>query len=66
MYALVAASALAPAELRERGVEFEHYQHIGDGDLEGDLHIDGNMKMAWFKDPDGNIIAMVSEEHEEE
>jgi hypothetical protein len=23
---------------------------------EGDIHIAGDMKVAWFKDPDGNIL----------
>jgi hypothetical protein len=26
----------------------------------GDVHIGGDMKVAWFKDPDGNIHALVS------
>jgi hypothetical protein len=24
--------------------------------LEGDIHVSGDMKVAWFKDPDGNIL----------
>jgi hypothetical protein len=28
---------------------------------EGDVHIAGNMKVAWFRDPDGNILNIVSE-----
>jgi hypothetical protein len=27
---------------------------------EGDVHVAGNMKVAWFKDPDGNILNIVS------
>jgi len=27
---------------------------------EGDVHVGGSMKAAWFKDPDGNILALVS------
>jgi hypothetical protein len=27
----------------------------------GELHVAGSMKAAWFKDPDGNILALVSE-----
>ena len=27
---------------------------------EGDVHISGHMKIAWFKDPDGNILNIVS------
>ena len=24
--------------------------------LEGNIHVNGAMKMVWFKDPDGNIL----------
>ncbi len=27
---------------------------------QGDVHIGGDMKVAWFKDPDGNILNIVS------
>lgn len=27
--------------------------------LEGDVHVSGSLKNAWFKDPDGNILAIV-------
>jgi len=26
----------------------------------GDVHVAGNMKAAWFKDPDGNILGIAS------
>ncbi|KQZ29635.1 glyoxalase [Mesorhizobium sp. Root552] len=42
------------ATLKARGVGFEHYDGIGD--LKGDIHVSGDMKMVWFKDPDGNIL----------
>ena len=43
------------ADLKAKGVAFEHYP--GDGmRLEGDLHVAGEMKMLWLKDPDGNIL----------
>jgi len=35
--------------------EFEHYD-MPNATLEGDIHIMGPMKAAWFKDPDGNIL----------
>lgn len=38
--------------LRENGVTFEHYEMPGMR-LEGDVHVSGEMRMAWFKDPDG-------------
>jgi hypothetical protein len=25
---------------------------------DGDVHVGGHMKVAWFKDPDGNILAV--------
>jgi hypothetical protein len=28
---------------------------------EGDVHIGGNTKVAWFKDPDGNILNIASD-----
>jgi len=45
--------------LRAKGVAFEHYQMPG-LTLKGDIHEGGGMKAAWFKDPDGNIHALVS------
>jgi hypothetical protein len=27
---------------------------------QGDLHVTGTMKAAWFKDPDGNIFSLVT------
>lgn len=45
--------------LKDKGVAFEHYDLPG-LTLEGDLHVGGNMKVAWFKDPDGNILSLVS------
>jgi catechol 2,3-dioxygenase-like lactoylglutathione lyase family enzyme len=45
--------------LREKGVNFEHYDMPG-MTLKGDIHVADGMKAAWFKDPDGNIHALVS------
>jgi predicted enzyme related to lactoylglutathione lyase len=45
-------------ELASRGVRFEHYQ--GMGKLEGDVHVQDGRRVAWFKDPDGNIHALGS------
>lgn len=42
-------------ELKTKGISFEHYDMPG-MKREGDIHIGGNMKVAWFKDPDGNIL----------
>ncbi len=45
--------------LRSKGVTFEHYQMPG-LTLKGDIHEGDGMQAAWFKDPDGNIHALVS------
>jgi len=45
--------------LKGKGVTFEHYDMPG-MTREGDVHVGGNMKAAWFKDPDGNILALIS------
>lgn len=45
--------------LRNKGVAFEHYEMPG-LTLKGDIHEGQGMQAAWFKDPDGNIHALVS------
>jgi catechol-2,3-dioxygenase len=45
--------------LKKQGVVFEHYDMPGMR-REGDVHLNGHMKAAWFKDPDGNILNVVS------
>jgi hypothetical protein len=45
--------------LKSKGVKFEHYDMPG-MTRQGDVHIGGDMKVAWFKDPDGNILNLVS------
>ena len=45
--------------LKAKGITFEHYDLPGMR-REGDLHIAGHMKVAWFKDPDGNILNVVN------
>ncbi|NGP18448.1 VOC family protein [Devosia aurantiaca] len=39
--------------LREKGVRFEQYEGM---DFADGIHSSGGFKMAWFKDPDGNIF----------
>ena len=46
--------------LKAKGVTFEHYDFPG-MKREGDLHVTGNSRAAWFKDPDGNILAIVGQ-----
>jgi catechol 2,3-dioxygenase-like lactoylglutathione lyase family enzyme len=45
--------------LKAKGVEFEHYD-LPETRREGDLHISGDVTVAWFKDPDGNILSVVN------
>ena len=47
--------------LRERGVTFEHYDGMPEVKREGDVHIAGPMRIAWFKDPDGNILCLMNQ-----
>lgn len=51
----------AITELKAKGVTFEHYDSIPGATLEGDLHVMGELKAAWFKDPDGNILNIVNQ-----
>jgi catechol-2,3-dioxygenase len=41
--------------LQQKGVSFEHYDMEG-MKRDGDVHVFGQFKAAWFKDPDGNIL----------
>lgn len=45
-------------ELKGKGVTFEHYPDLPDTKIEGDIHVAGPQRLAWFKDPDGNIHAL--------
>lgn len=45
--------------LKSKGVKFEHYD-LPETSRKGDIHVSGNTKVAWFKDPDGNILNIVS------
>ncbi len=47
-------------DLRKRGVAFEHYDDLPDTTRTGDIHVYGDVKVAWFKDPDGNILSLVN------
>jgi catechol 2,3-dioxygenase-like lactoylglutathione lyase family enzyme len=48
-------------DLRDKGVVFEHYDDLPDTTREGDIHTIGEMRGVWFKDPDGNILAVVDQ-----
>jgi catechol 2,3-dioxygenase-like lactoylglutathione lyase family enzyme len=45
--------------LKAKGVTFEHYDMPG-VTRKADVHVCGNVMIAWFKDPDGNILNVVS------
>lgn len=45
--------------LKSKGVTFEHYDFPG-VKLEGDVHVMGGRRSAWFKDPEGNILGLAS------
>jgi hypothetical protein len=47
-------------DLRGKGVTFEHYD-LPDTTREGDIHVIGDMRGVWFKDPDENIIGLVNQ-----
>lgn len=47
------------ADLRGKGVRFEHYP-MDDATFEDGIHRAGHFRMAWFKDPDGNILHLNS------
>ncbi len=53
----------AVRQLKTKGVSFEHYRDMEGMTLQGDVHVarDGGkeMRVAWFKDPDGNILNLV-------
>lgn len=45
-------------DLKSKGVSFEQYDDLPGATREGDIHLMGDLKAAWFKDPDGNILAV--------
>ncbi len=47
------------ADLRSRGVKFEEYDSPGLKTSEGVAQL-GPYRVCWFKDPDGNILSIVS------
>ncbi len=49
-------------ELKARGVVFEDYEMPGERSAEGAITAMG-AKAAWFKDPEGNILAIIQDVH---
>lgn len=48
------------ADLKSKGITFESYDNIPGATKQGEVHIIGELKAAWFKDPDGNILNLVN------
>ncbi len=46
------------ADLRTKGVTFQRYD-FPDTDYVDGIHIAGDARMVWFKDPDGNVLHLV-------
>ena len=50
------------AELKKRGVKFEDYD-LPDMKKEGGIFTGGGAKAAWFKDSEGNILALIQDDN---
>lgn len=46
-------------DLKAKGISFEHYD-LPETTRKGDVHVSGKTQVAWFKDPDGNILSLVN------
>jgi catechol 2,3-dioxygenase-like lactoylglutathione lyase family enzyme len=47
-------------DLKTKGATFEHYDDLPETTRDGDVHVTGDFKAVWFKDPDGNILNLVN------
>ena len=45
-------------ELKAKGVKFEHYDDLPGLIRKDDVYRAGDLRVAWFKDPDGNILSV--------
>lgn len=45
-------------DLRKAGVTFERYGEFMQQDERGIWNAPGGAKIAWFKDPDGNVLSL--------
>lgn len=46
--------------LREKGVTFNTYQHVRQDELGIFTAAGGAVRVAWFKDPDGNVLSVTN------
>ena len=51
----------AVTQLTESGVKFERFQGLDQGDL-GIWTAPGGASVAWFRDPDGNLLSLTQED----
>ncbi len=51
----------AVEDLSQKGVRFEHYEGALKTDAKG-IHSEDGMDIAWFKDPAGNFLSVLSGE----
>jgi catechol 2,3-dioxygenase-like lactoylglutathione lyase family enzyme len=51
----------AMQHLSDQGVKFEIYKEEGFATDDRGVHEDEGMKIAWFKDPSGNILSIIEE-----
>lgn len=47
----------AVAELKQRGVRFQHYEGLPQND-QGVMAFPDGTRVTWFKDPDGNTLSL--------
>lgn len=50
--------AAAARELTQAGIQFETYSFLEQDELGIWASPDGSAKVAWFKDPDGNVLSL--------
>jgi hypothetical protein len=50
--------AEAVTELNARGITFRKFEGFGQDDLDIWTTPDGSVKVAWFTDPDGNVLSL--------
>ena len=46
------------ADLKAKGVTFEHYDDLPGLTRKGDIYRADGLEVAWLKDPDGNILSI--------
>src|SRR5258708_23884310 len=52
--------AAAVKALREKGVTFNTYQHVSQDELGIWTAPGGTVRVAWFKDPEGNVLSVAN------